>query len=273
MEYKGLEHYLMSHFSDEDICEDPGLEYLDFWNAQIAKLPYFSAAQLLSDQVFKSKGLEFQEPAFVSLELYHFMNRVVPIIVIGNDLDFEMFLTKVLYKGQRNEGIPKMGASFIYGKTTRFIVLSCKPYSNIPADWFGLEKEQWREMSMILRREHECVHFYTKLKYGISLNHFQDELMADFFGIYAAFGKYEAKTFCHLMGLDAGTKGRWTLYVEGLDPSEQEQAKEYAKMCSEYLEQWSKSEGFRSSSPEDRIKHLCRIGMEGMLQERQGGVE
>lgn len=35
---------------------------------------------------------------------------------------------------------------------------------------------------MLIRRAHECTHFFTKQTYGIAYKNLHDELMADFMG-------------------------------------------------------------------------------------------
>ena len=74
----------------------------------------------------------------------------------------------------------------------KFVILSNKPYSNVPAERLGLEEEQWRNFSVIIRREHECTHYFTKRFLGSSRNNLHDELVADFTGIMCAVGEFNA---------------------------------------------------------------------------------
>lgn len=110
---------------------------------------------------------------------------------------------------------------------------------------------------MILRREHECTHYYTKKFYGSASNNLHDELIADFFGIYAAFGYYQAKLFKHFMGIDGTHGGRLSLYTAELSPNVRKAVEEIARKCSKRLEEWSKSGEFLSMSKAERINFLC----------------
>ena len=110
--------------------------------------------------------------------MYSFLKEKIPVITIGDDTDFEQFILKVVYKNIWVDRIRRMGASFIFGKSTHFIVLSKKPYSNVPAKELNLSDAEWKEKSLLIRREHECVHYYTKIKYGISRNSGQNKRIA-----------------------------------------------------------------------------------------------
>ena len=56
-------------------------------------------------------------------------------------------------------------------------------------------EKDWCEKSLLLRQAHECTHYLTKQTYGISNNILHDEIMADFIGMYEAFGFYKAEWF------------------------------------------------------------------------------
>jgi len=74
----------------------------------------------------------------------------------------------------------------------RFILLSDGPYSAVPAADLGLDEAAWKEMSLVLRREHECTHYFTRRLFGSMRNNLLDELIADFMGITAAAGSFRA---------------------------------------------------------------------------------
>ena len=44
----------------------------------------------------------------------------------------------------------------------RFIILSDGFYSNIPASEIGLSESEWRRLSLTIRLEHECTHYFTR---------------------------------------------------------------------------------------------------------------
>ena len=74
----------------------------------------------------------------------------------------------------------------------RFILLSDGPYSAVPAAELGLDEAAWRAMSLVIRREHECTHYFTRRLFGSMRNNLLDELIADYAGITAALGHFRA---------------------------------------------------------------------------------
>ena len=87
----------------------------------------------------------------------------------------------------------------------RFMVLSDNPYSNVPAEKLGLDEEEWKKLSLLIRLEHESTHYFTKRVFQSMHNLFHDELIADFMGIRAASGSYRADWFLNFMGLEQPT--------------------------------------------------------------------
>ena len=84
----------------------------------------------------------------------------------------------------------------------KFIILSDGPYSGIVADELGLSDAEWREISLTIRLEHECTHYFTRCCFGSAKNHLLDELIADYTGIVAAAGRFRADWFLRFMGLE-----------------------------------------------------------------------
>ena len=241
--------------------------FLDSWNAWISEAKEKGCASVLNSYVVAKRPVEFKKPESLSISIYESIAGKIPIIVVGDDDDFENFIINLAYRGVRPDNIHQQGASFLSGKTNRFIVLSEKPYSNIPADWMGLEEEDWRKKSMILRRNHECTHYYTRRYYGTSQNNLHDELMADFFGLYAAFGEYRAKWFMHFMGVDGENHdGRLSLYTADLPKAVFEAIGQAAVCCSHFLESWSKSGEFKDMKETERVDFLCKLGISGMME-------
>jgi hypothetical protein len=74
----------------------------------------------------------------------------------------------------------------------RFILLSDGPYSAVPAAELGLDTAAWKELSLAIRREHECTHYFTRRLFGSMRNNLLDELIADYAGITAATGSFHA---------------------------------------------------------------------------------
>lgn len=84
----------------------------------------------------------------------------------------------------------------------RFILLSNGPYSAVCAHDAGFSESEWQENSLIIRRDHECTHFFTRRILGSMKNRLMDELMADYMGICGALGTYDAELFLRFMGLE-----------------------------------------------------------------------
>lgn len=84
----------------------------------------------------------------------------------------------------------------------RFIILSDGPYSAASVRDLGLTEEEWRNASLVIRREHECAHYFTLRLFSSMRNNIMDELIADYMGIVAAAGRYKARWFLRFVGLE-----------------------------------------------------------------------
>lgn len=84
----------------------------------------------------------------------------------------------------------------------RFCILSDGPYSAVAAGDLGLSEAAWRDKSLIIRRDHECLHYLTRRLFGSMRNHLLDELIADYAGIVAAEGRFRGDWFLRFMGLE-----------------------------------------------------------------------
>jgi hypothetical protein len=85
----------------------------------------------------------------------------------------------------------------------RFIILSRDPYSAVPAVDAGMDDAQWRDRSVVVRREHESTHYFTLRAFGVMRNNLLDEFIADFAGLVRAFGRYESGLALRFLGLEA----------------------------------------------------------------------
>ena len=105
----------------------------------------------------------------------------------------------------------------------RFIILSDGPYSGVEAAAMNLPADVWRDASLIIRREHECTHYFTKRILGSMRNNVLDELIADYAGIVEVCGRFRADWFLRFMGLENfptyRSGGRFENYVRGLPPA------------------------------------------------------
>lgn len=84
----------------------------------------------------------------------------------------------------------------------KLIMLSTKPYSNVPAARLGLTEAEWASYSLSIRLEHECTHLYTLNRYGCASNNLHDELIADYIGISKTTGTYYKEWMLAFMGLE-----------------------------------------------------------------------
>jgi len=84
----------------------------------------------------------------------------------------------------------------------RFIILSSNEYSGVPASALGLDDDEWRKASVIIRREHECAHYFTRRVFSSMRNNLLDEVIADYMGITAVLPCFRASWLLHFLGLE-----------------------------------------------------------------------
>ena len=97
----------------------------------------------------------------------------------------------------------------------KFIILINSYYSGVNPETLGLhDKDDWKEKSLIIRREHECTHYFTKQVFGSMQNNIFDEIMADYAGLTTAIGEFNASNFLTFFGLENFPKYRKTGRLE-----------------------------------------------------------
>ena len=84
----------------------------------------------------------------------------------------------------------------------RFIILSSQAYSGVPASALGLGDTEWRLASVIIRREHECAHYFTRRVFSSMRNNLLDEVIADYMGVTAVLPGFRASWLLHFLGLE-----------------------------------------------------------------------
>ena len=82
------------------------------------------------------------------------------------------------------------------------ILLGSGPYSFVSATTLGFSDDEWLQKSLVIRREHECAHYVTRRFFGALSRRADEELLADFFGLAAAFGRYSAAWGLRFLGLE-----------------------------------------------------------------------
>lgn len=252
-----LSKYIENHFTVNAEKPDEDLSFLEFWRDFIEELHENGAEKAINTMLIPHRPVELAAPEDISAEIHVAAAGEIPVVRVGNASDFENIVTNLVHKGNRPQNIGSTGASFIYGKTTRFIILSAKPYSNVSAATLGLDADDWQKKSMTLRLEHECTHFFTKKYFGSAQNHLHDELIADFFGITAAFGFYRADYFKFFMGIKGTEGSRLAYYLPDCSPELFDALKDIASSCADWLEAWSNGKEFAAMSHEERIRFLC----------------
>ncbi len=90
----------------------------------------------------------------------------------------------------------------------RFIILSRGPYSALPPSAAGLPDDEWLARSLVVRREHECTHYFTYRVFGVMRNNVLDELVADFVGLLRGMGRYSSALARACLGVDEAGRYR-----------------------------------------------------------------
>ncbi len=200
--------------------------------------------------------LELTDSQGLQLEIHPTAAGRIPLIITSNRSDFVALVCALARKNEPSEIPSAMGACLISGYNNwdrvhryrtlwrsthrdgnwpaefgllaakkhlyqdRFIILSDGPYSGVPATEMNLSDDEWRAISLIIRREHECAHYYTRRMLGSMQNNLLDEIIADYMGIIEVAGTFRADWFLRFMGLesmpDYRRGGRFENYIGGL---------------------------------------------------------
>lgn len=89
-----------------------------------------------------------------------------------------------------------------------FILLSDGDYSAVAGGDLNLDPSEWRQTSIVIRREHEFAHYWTRRVLGSMRNCVLDELIADYCGILAACGEFRPDWMLRFFGLEARERYR-----------------------------------------------------------------
>ena len=87
--------------------------------------------------------------------------------------------------------------------------------------------------------------------------------MADFIGMYEAYGFYKAEWFLRFMGIIEGSGSRLMFYTKDLSENVRKAVSWLAVLSANGLERWSKTDSFKTMSTGELIKQMCRMGFEG----------
>ncbi len=190
----------------------------------------------------EATGLEFAMPEAVTLEVYSSFAGRIPVLISYRRAEFVTLVQALAKRNEPVPIPEAQGAAMVAGLNNwqriaalkaawetqdpgsrqaatweqafaqirqqpelyqdRLILLSDGPYSAVPAAALGLSQEHWRELSLLIRREHECTHYFTRRLFGSMRNHLLDELIADYTGLVAAIGEFRADWFLRFIGLE-----------------------------------------------------------------------
>ena len=191
------------------------------------------------DDLEAATGLLLERPEALRLIIHPSLAGTIPVLIAGHRPDFVALVRALSMRNERAPVPDSMGACMVAGFNNwdrihsyrkqwqtenplgswpeefrslrskkelyqdRFIILSEGPYSDIPAETMGFEKQEWEGLSLTIRLEHECAHYLCRRLLGAMHQQPHDELIADYAGIAAAAGRYRAEWFLSFMGLEA----------------------------------------------------------------------
>ncbi len=153
-----------------------------------------------------------------------------------------------------------------------FLILSDREYSNVPAETLGISGDDWRRISLIIRREHEATHYCTLRFLGSACNHLLDEIIADYMGLVAATGRYEAHWFLCFMGLENypayRTGGRLANYLKNRELSDEafEELKSYVNNAACNLDVFSKKYAPAIYQGEGKFRMLLAMSRMNLIE-------
>jgi len=198
---------------------------------------------VLVDGMAEATGLVLKQPEKLQLIIHQSLAGAIPVLLTGNREDFVSLVQALTMRNEPKPIPASMGACMVAGFNNwdrirqyrqqwedknssncsestwaeefgrliphkelyqdRLILLSDGPYSDVPASEMGLSESQWRNLSLTIRLEHECTHYFTRRLFDSMRNNLLDELIADYRGIVAATGHYRADWFLRFLGLES----------------------------------------------------------------------
>ncbi|WP_414543914.1 DUF7005 family protein [Nostoc sp. CCY0012] len=191
----------------------------------------------------EATGLVLQQPQKLQLILHQSLAGTIPVLLTENRDDFVSLVQALTKRNEPHPVPASMGACIVSGFNNwerirqyrqkweaesfanrcqsswqeefqrlipkkelyqdKFIILSGGSYSNISASDMELEESQWQSLSLAIRLEHECTHYFTRRLFNSMRNNIFDELIADYIGILAATGFYRADWCLRFLGLES----------------------------------------------------------------------
>ncbi len=260
-------------------------------------------------------GLELERPDQMTLVVHPTFAGEIPVWTLFHRKDFVSIVQALIYKNEPKPVADAVGAMMIGGFNNwdrihayrenwesanpsgswrdefrnlikdksryqdRFILLSVGPYSGVPASGLGMEEEAWRQSSSIIRREHECTHYFTRRVFSSMRNNIIDETIADYMGIVAANGSYRSDWFLHFLGLEDFPRyregGRLENYRGTLSDQAFDRLKGLAKAAADHLEAFDREHAERLKQPENKVRFLMaltRLTLEELASEKYASL-
>lgn len=195
------------------------------------------------DGMTEAAGLILTQPEKLQLIVHQSLAEAIPVLIAGNREDFLLLVQALTMRNEPKPVPASMGACMVAGFNNwdrirqyrqqweanhpdnkseakwasefkrlipkkelyqdRFIILSQGPYSNVSAQDIGLSEVEWLRLSLTIRLEHECTHYFTRRLFNSMRNNLIDEFIADYRGIVSATGCYRADWFLRFMGLES----------------------------------------------------------------------
>ncbi|HKH48065.1 MAG TPA: hypothetical protein VKM72_25680 [Thermoanaerobaculia bacterium] len=251
----------------------------------------------LPEEIAEATGLELKRPEILELALYASPAGRIPLIIARGRPEFVALVQAITHRNEPKPVPDSQGAIMIAGYNNwtrvrelrqrgeelrrelyqdRFILLSDGPYSAIPAADLGLPEREWRELSLVLRRDHECAHYLTRRIFGSMRNNLHDELIADYAGITAAIGHYRAAWFLRFLGLEGfptyRAGGRLDLY-RGDPPLSDGAFQQLHGMVREVAETVERFDAGRTDDPRERVLAVLALAVLGLEELAGAGGE
>ena len=196
-----------------------------------------------ADDMAEAAGLTLRQPGKLKLIIHQSIAGKIPLLITGDRNDFVSLVRALTMKNEPGLVPASMGAAMVAGFNNwdrireyrkkwedenpscsseekwkeeflrlipqkelyqdKFIILSDGPYSAVPAADMGLTAEEWQNISLSIRREHECAHYFTRRMFSSMRNNLIDELIADYTGIAESNGHYRSDWFLRFVGLES----------------------------------------------------------------------
>lgn len=253
----------------------------------------------------EARGLSLEYPEKFELSLYQTPAGKIPLLITRHRQDFVTLVRALSCRNEPKEIPPSMGACMVKGFNNwdriwsykkkwqennpqnssethwqeefksmipkkglyqdRFIILSDGEYSGIPAEKMKLSKQEWKKLSLVIRREHEVTHYFTERVLGSARNNILDELIADYMGIVDAYGSYRADWFLRFIGLEDYPNyrdgGRLQNYLgkSPISPKAFKTLQTLVKRACENLEEFHKNNVTKIHTKEVKIKNLLAL--------------